>query len=93
MIPFVLEREGSRLWLERVAPESGPELFWSAAIHRRFAFGLVALPARVRPPRTTPEVWQAGSRRLCAAIPPDSCPPLPHPGGMAAGVGRAGISD
>ena len=31
---------------------------WTAAIHRRFAFGLMDLPARVRPPPPTPEAWQ-----------------------------------
>ena len=38
------------------------------------AFSLMDLTARVRPPRATPEVWQACSRRLCAATPPDSHP-------------------
>ena len=30
----------------------------TAAIYRRFAFGLLDLPARVRPLPPTPEAWQ-----------------------------------
>ena len=47
--------------------------FWTASIHRRFAFGLMDLPARVRPLWTAPEVWQG---RSASPVAPEGEAPL-----------------
>ena len=43
----------------------GRRIMWTAAIHRRFAFGLMDLPARVRPPPPTTEAWRGPTRIRC----------------------------
>ena len=48
--------EHSTLNVERRS--GGRGILWTAAIHRRFAFSMMDLPARVRPPPPTPEAWQ-----------------------------------
>ena len=54
-----LKRRSPYAWVHHAPVDRSP--MWTAAIHRRFAFGLMELLARGRPPPPTPEAWHRTS--------------------------------